>query len=47
MPRGRGELRVEIEPFGELDKATLQAIEAEVADVGRFEAAPAALAAPA
>jgi hypothetical protein len=36
--------RVELEPFAELDSETLAAIEAEVADVGRFEGAEASLA---
>lgn len=38
-------LRVELEPFEQLDQATTKAIEAEVADVGRFEGAS-AIAAP-
>jgi Winged helix DNA-binding domain len=36
-------IRVEPDPFAPLDAATAEAIEAEVADVGRFEGVPAAL----
>jgi Winged helix DNA-binding domain len=39
---GRG-IRVEPDPFAPLDAATAEAIEAEVADVGRFEGVPVAL----
>jgi hypothetical protein len=37
--RGKGALNVEVEPFADLDAGTLEAIEAEAADVRRFEAA--------
>jgi hypothetical protein len=36
--------RVKLEPFAKLDRATLKAIEDEVADIGRFEATEATLA---
>jgi hypothetical protein len=35
--RDRAKLRVELDPFGKLDRPTTKAIEAEVADVGRFD----------
>jgi DNA glycosylase AlkZ-like len=35
--RDRAKLRIELHPFEKLDKPTTKAIEAEVADIGRFE----------
>jgi Winged helix DNA-binding domain len=45
MRRERGGLRIDLEPFSRLEPATAEAIEAEVADIGRFEGVPATLAA--
>jgi hypothetical protein len=44
LRRTGGAARVALNPFGELDDATMRAIEAEVADIGRFEGVPATLA---
>jgi winged helix DNA-binding protein len=41
--RSGARIQVELEPFAELDGSTRAAIEAEVADLGRFEGMPAAL----
>jgi hypothetical protein len=41
--RGRGGLRVEVDPFGDLDGPVRAAVESEVADLGRFEGLPATL----
>jgi hypothetical protein len=45
MRRERGTLRIEVKPFAALDPSTAEAVEAEVADIGRFEGIPATLAA--
>jgi hypothetical protein len=42
LRRSGGAIRVELEPFVDLDARTRRAIDAEIADVGRFEAMPAA-----
>jgi hypothetical protein len=39
--RGGAQLSVEVQPFADLDTTTTRAIEAEVADLGRFEDKPA------
>jgi len=44
--RAGAEVRVEFEPFDELDATTAKAIEDEVADLGRFEETPVAWADP-
>jgi Winged helix DNA-binding domain len=44
MRRDRGTLQVEPKPFAALGRATSEAIETEVADIGRFEGMPATLA---
>ena len=41
LRRARGALHVELEPFTELDAATLDAVEREVHDIARFEGASA------
>jgi Winged helix DNA-binding domain len=41
LARDAGTLRVELEPFGELEGAVRRAVEDEVADIGRFEGMPA------
>jgi hypothetical protein len=41
LARDARTLRVEVEPFGELDDVVRRAIEDEVADIGRFEGVPA------
>ena len=43
MRRERGTLWIELKPFAALDPATTEAVEAEVADIGRFEGIPATL----
>jgi hypothetical protein len=43
LRRGGSTLKVEAEPFSELEPAVAQAIAAEAADVGRFEGKPAIL----
>ena len=43
MRRVSGALAVSLAPFGKLESATMEAIEAEVDDIGRFEGLPAAL----
>ena len=39
--RAGGRARLTLEPYEELDAATMSAVEAEVADIGRFEGTPA------
>jgi hypothetical protein len=43
LRRGGSSLRVTLSPFGELEAAVEEAIQAEVADIGRFEGRPAIL----
>ena len=43
LRRGGTALKVELEPFTDLDSAVAEALAAEVADVGRFEGRPAEL----